>query len=227
MLSRLLAHWHPGGDDRMDDGFDWGSEELLPSPSPSRRAPRTSFWDEPVGGGTPSSRAAIDVQAPAAVERETDENPVAEAETAVVFYRVDEGETLPGIARRFGIKPSRIVADNRLDAVAKLQKGMLLKLHVPRGSLSRLASERPLDDSQYAPRVQLDTGSGPDDETTIATPTPAPAPSQEVRTPRDEIDPWATPSKAAPITPRKRHNGARSSGRRSMADFAELFARKP
>ncbi|MGH7298453.1 MAG: transglycosylase SLT domain-containing protein [Polyangiaceae bacterium] len=223
MLSRLLSHWHPGSDDRMDDGFDWGSEEILPTP---RRQPRTSFWDDPIGGGAAPSRAAIDVQAPAAVERETDEGPIVEAQSAVVFYRVDEGETLQGIARRFGIKPSRVVADNRLDPVAKLQKGMLLKLHVPRASLSRLASERPLDDSQYAPAVQLQGGSGADDETTIATPTPTPAVSPELRSPRDELDPFA-PSRTAPITPHKRSHGGRSSGRRSMADFPELFARKP
>ncbi|HEY8087446.1 MAG TPA: transglycosylase SLT domain-containing protein [Polyangiaceae bacterium] len=224
MLSRLLSHWHPG-DDRVDEGFDWGSEEL--APTPTRRQPRTSFWDDPLGGAAQAPRAAIDVQAPAAIEREVDDNPVVESESAVVFYRVDEGETLPGIARRFGIKPSRIVADNRLDAVAKLQKGMLLKLHVPRGSLSRLASERPLDDSQYAPPVQLNGGSGPDDEPTIATPSPSPSPSPEVRSPRDEIvDPF-TPSRSAPNTPHKRSHGGRSSGRRSMADFAELFARKP
>jgi membrane-bound lytic murein transglycosylase D len=225
MLSRLLAHLHPGADERVDDGFDWGAEELLPTPS--RRAPRTSFWDDPMGGSAPS-RAPIDVQAPAVLERDAaDEGSAAEGETAVVFYRVDEGETLPGIARRFGIRASRVVADNRLDPAAKLQKGMLLKLHVPRGSLSRLASERPLDESQYAPAVQLDGGSSPDDDSTIATPVPVPATSPDLRSPREELDPFG-PARTSPTGPHvKRPHGGRSCGRRSMADFPELFARKP
>ena len=223
MLSRLLAHWHPGAEERVDDGFDWGADELLSTPS--RRTPRISFWDDPMGGSPPSN-ASIDVPAPAALDREAAEGSAAEGETAVVFYRVDDGETLPGIARRFGIRASRVVADNRLDPAAKLQKGMLLKLHVPRTALSRLASERPLDDSQYAPAVQLD-GSSPDDESTIATPAPTPATSPEVRSPREELDPFG-PSRTSPGGPHiKRTHGGRSSGRRSMADFPELFARKP
>src|SRR5262249_29983629 len=70
-----------------------------------------------------------------------------DAPTVVVFYRVDEGESLRTIATRFGIRQSRIVADNHLDPEAKLQKGMLLKLRVPRAAVSRLASVRPLDGS--------------------------------------------------------------------------------
>jgi membrane-bound lytic murein transglycosylase D len=221
MLPRLLAHFHPGAggaEEGVDDRFDWGSEELLPTPT--RRAPRTSsLWNEPMAQPTP--RPSFDM--PETADRESDDSASAEAETAVVFYRVDDGETLPGIARRFGIKTARVVADNRLDATAKLQKGMLLKLHVPRSALSRLASERPLDDSQYAPPVQLDGGASPDDDTTIAAPAPANG-APEPRTPRDDIDPFA-PAHPGPRT--KHPHGGRSSGRRSMADFPELFARKP
>ncbi len=225
MLPGLLAHFHPGsggGDEGADDRFDWGSEELLPTPT--RRAPRTSsLWNDPITA-QPSQRPSLDMTETA--ERESDDGASAEADTAVVFYRVDEGETLPGIARRFGIKTARVVADNRLDPAAKLQKGMLLKLHVPRTALSRLASERPLDDTQYAPPVHLDVGASPDDDTTIAAPAPANG-TPEPRSPRDDIvDPF-TPSRSAPNTPHKRSHGGRSSGRRSMADFAELFARKP
>lgn len=221
MLPRLLAHWHPGGDERVDEGFDWGNDELgAPAPAP-RRVPRmSSLWNDPFAiPGT--ARPPADTQDAEASERDPSAEPT-EGETVVVFYRVDDGETLPGIAQRFGIRSSRIVADNRLDPAAKLQKGMLLKLHVPRAALSKLASERPLDESQYAPRVSVDAGS-PDDEPTVAAPVPTVAP--ELRTAPD-IDPFAP--RAAPPTPRvKRTHGGRSSGRRSMADFAELFARKP
>ncbi|HEY3816645.1 MAG TPA: transglycosylase SLT domain-containing protein [Polyangiaceae bacterium] len=223
MLPRLLAHFHPGqggGDDDVGDRFDWGAEEILPTPT--RRAPRTSsLWNDPMMA-QPAARPSLEMQE-AADRDQPDDGASAEAETAVVFYRVDEGETLPGIARRFGIKTARVVADNRLDPAAKLQKGMLLKLHVPRAALSRLASERPLDDSQYAPPVQLDGGTSPDDDTTIAAPAPTGG-TPELRTPRDDIDPFAP---AHPGPRNKRPHSGRSSGRRSMADFPELFARKP
>lgn len=223
MLSRLLAHWHPGSDEQVDDGFDWGTDEILRTPA--RRMPRTSFWDDPSRGGI-GFRTPLDAQPPPAAEQGADEGAAADGDTAVVFYRVDEGETVAGIARRFGIRSAEVVADNRLDPAAKLQKGMLLKLHVPRVALSRLASERPLDDSQYAPPVQLDAGSNADDEATIAAPIPTPI-SPESRSPREEIDPFA-PSRTSPGGPHvKRPRGVRSGGRRSMADFPELFARKP
>jgi membrane-bound lytic murein transglycosylase D len=222
MLPRLLAHFRPGGaEDRVEEGFDWGSDEVTPAPTPTpRRAPRSaSLWDSPFAAPT---RQAPDV-ADSADSREGDSDEAApEGEAVVVFYRVDDGESLPAIARRFGIRPARIVADNRLDPVAKLQKGMLLKLHVPRAALSRLASERPLDDSQYAPPVHLDQSPG--DEPTIAAPAPT---VPELRPPRDDADPWA-PSHPLPSGPRVKHlHGGRSSGRRSMADFPELFARQP
>jgi hypothetical protein len=220
MLPRLLAHWHPGGaEDRVEEGFDWGTDELG-SPAP-RRPPRpSSFWNDPFATQPP--RMPPQAQEADASERETG-GEAPEGETVVVFYRVDDGESLSSIASRFGIRPSRVVADNRLDPGAKLQKGMLLKLHVPRSALSRLASERPFDESQYAPPVQVETGSGPDDAPTVAAPAPPVAPE---RIQREDIDPFAP--RAAPPSPRtKRPHGGRSSGRRSMADFPELFARKP
>jgi membrane-bound lytic murein transglycosylase D len=220
MLPRLLQHWHPGAEEREGDGFDWGSDELGAAPA-ARRVPRmSSLWNDPFA--TPGAgRPPIDTQDPEAAERDQGAD-TTDGETVVVFYRVDDGETLAGIARRFGIRSARIVVDNRLDPSAKLQKGMLLKLHVPRAALSRLASERPLDDTQYAPAVQLDAGS-PDEDPAVAAPAPSVAP--ELRTAPD-IDPFAP--RAAPAGPRvKRSHGGRSSGRRSMADFPELFARKP
>ena len=221
MLPRLLAHWRPGGaEDGVGEGFDWGSDET-PPPVP-RRSPHASasLWDSPFAA---PSRTAPE-PADSADERDADSEAPASAEggSVVVFYRVDDGETLPAIASRFGIKPARIVADNRLDPGAKLQKGMLLKLHVPRAALSRLASERPLDDSQYAPPVHLDQAPG--EEPTIAAPAPS---GPELHPPRDDADPWA-PSRSLPPGPRVKHlHGGRSSGRRSMADFPELFARQP
>ena len=217
MLPRLLSHWHAGAEDRVEEGFDWGSEEV---PTPMARRPSKPFspWSDPL-----PARPPREVQDPEAPERSADAAP-APGDTVLLFYRVDDGETLAAIATRFGIRTAGIVGDNRLDAGAKLQKGMLLKLHVPRAALSRLASERPLDDSQYAPSVQLDGGSSADDEPTIAAPAPPPAP--DVRAPRDEIDPFAP--RQAPVSPHVKHShGARSSGRRSMADFPELFERKP
>jgi membrane-bound lytic murein transglycosylase D len=222
MLPRLLAHFHPGGggmEEGADDRFDWGTEEVVPTPA--RRAPRTSFWNDPMTTA-PAVRPSLETSETA--ERDEDGAP-ADAETAVVFYRVDDGETLPGIARRFGIKTTRIVADNRLDPAAKLMKGMLLKLHVPRSSLSRLASVRPLDDSQYAPPVKLDQGVDPDDDSTIAAPAPNGAPEQ--RSPRDDIDPFAPSRTLVPGTRIKHPHVGRSSGRRSMAEYPELFERKP
>jgi membrane-bound lytic murein transglycosylase D len=221
MLPRLLARYHPSApDDGMDDRFDWGTDELLPGSA--RRAPRTSsLWDDPMT--RPAGRPAPETQG-AEADGETEDSSPAQAETAVVFYRVDDGETLPAIASRFGIKTARVVTDNRLDPAAKLQKGMLLKLHVPRSALSRLASERPLDDSQYAPAVQLE-GRASDDDSTIAAPLPASA-APELRSPRDDIDPFA-PGHTLPGTRVKRPHAGRSGGRHSTADVPELFARKP
>jgi membrane-bound lytic murein transglycosylase D len=225
MLPRLLAHWHPGSEERVDEGFDWGADEL--GSPPVRRAPRmSSTWSDPFA----IPRAARPPVEPADTEpgeRERDAadegapgGAATEGETVLVFYRVDDGESLGSIARRFGIRTARVVADNRLDPAAKLQKGMLLKLRVPRTALSRLASERPLDDSQYAPAVPTEGGAG-DDPPTMAAPVPSGAPI-----PREDVDPFAP--RAAPGTPRGKHShGARSSGRRSMAEYPELFARKP
>ena len=124
------------------------------------------MWEDPLGGGPPA-RAPLGADA----EADADDWPAqaAEGETVLLFYRVDDGETLGAIGRRFGIKTARIVADNRLDPQAKLQKGMLLKLHVPRASLSRLASERPLDDAQYAAPVPIEAGSSPGGATLTTT----------------------------------------------------------
>ncbi|HEY6463723.1 MAG TPA: transglycosylase SLT domain-containing protein [Polyangiaceae bacterium] len=219
MLPRLLSHWHPGAEERVDDGFDWGSDDA--SGGPSRRARASSFWSDPLGSGAP--RASAEMQDPEGGDRDPGAD-ATDGETALVFYRVEDGESVQSIARRFGVKPTRIVVDNRLDPAAKLQKGMLLKLRVPRGSLSRLASERPLDDSQYAPAMPIEAGATADEPPTVGS--PAPAASPEPRTRREENDPFAP--RTPQIAPRtKRSHGARSSGNRSMADFADLFARKP
>src|SRR5579859_1232128 len=222
MLPRLLSHWHGGGgEERQDDGYDWGSDEAAPAP---RRVPRmSSVWADPFAFPGVQRQQRIPVEAQddlAEPQPSADPGP---GESVVVFYRTDDGETLQGIAQRFGIRTGRIVADNRLDPQAKLQKGMLLKLHVPHAAVSRLASERPLNDSQYAPAVKIENGAE-DDEPTVAAPTPGGTP--EIHIPREEIDPFSP--RATPPAPRiKRLHGGRSSRRRSMADFPELFARKP
>jgi membrane-bound lytic murein transglycosylase D len=156
MLPRLLAraHGHPGEAElRVDDRFDWGTDELLPAPARPPRAPlseddaddqealRARAEAEPrPGDGTPGGDAV--------------------ASTVLVFYRVDEGESLGAIAAHFGVRKARIVADNHLDPSARLQKGMLLKLHVPRASVSHLASMRTLDGSSEG-RSVADFGEPP------------------------------------------------------------------
>jgi membrane-bound lytic murein transglycosylase D len=192
MLPRLLAHFQTDPDERVDDGFDWGSDEL--APVPRRPAAHSSLWDDPLV--KPASNAG-------AFDDNRSDDGGGEDRRVVVFYRVDKGESLTAIASRFNTRSSRIVSDNHLDPDAKLQKGMLLQLHVPRSSLSKLASVRSLDDGEYAPPVKLD---GPTDQDEEVAPPPAvtpPGPSLRVRHP---------------------HSG-HTLGRRSMADFADLLAR--
>lgn len=79
-----------------------------------------------------------------------------------VFYSVGPRETLSAIAGRFSIDPGEIVADNHLDPEAKLQKGMLLQLHVPRAALRSLVSVRLQEpqDEQRAPSADAPGLSG-------------------------------------------------------------------
>lgn len=163
MLPRLLARWRPDPvEDSVGDGFDWGVDEIVPH----RRfggTGRSPLWDDPMSSApAPDDGSATaeddSISADDGRPRPVQPSP-ADDDSATVFYRVAEGETVGSIAHAFGVRRSAIIADNRLDPVAKLQKGMLLKLHVPRSALSRLASERPLDDSQYAPPVRVDPGS--------------------------------------------------------------------
>jgi membrane-bound lytic murein transglycosylase D len=162
MLPRLLARWRPDHvEDNVGDGFDWGVDELVPR----RRlggTGRSTLWDDPMSSVAPAddgSATSEDDAVPADEGRPSPAQPSPpDDDSATVFYRVAEGETLGGIAHAFGVRKGTIVADNRLDPVAKLQKGMLLKLQVPRSAVSRLASERTLDDSQYAPPVRVDPG---------------------------------------------------------------------
>jgi membrane-bound lytic murein transglycosylase D len=195
MLPRLLSRFQIEPDERVDDGFDWGSDELAPA---LRRQPsHASLWDDPLV--KPQNGASAFDDPP------RDEDSGSEDRRVTVFYRVDKGESLTAIANRFGTRSSRIVSDNHLDPDAKLQKGMLLQLHVPRSSLSKLASVRPLDDSQYAPPVHLDGATDQDED--------GPAPTVP------SLDPAAAP-------PRTKHpHSGRTLSRRSMADFADLLAR--
>jgi len=118
MLPRLLA-----GDaeetEGVGDAFDWGSDEL----PPRRRAPAPTL---------DADRDAHPVGAPA-------------VDTFVVLYRVDEGETLSAIARRFGVSESRIIADNHLDPEAQLPTGRVLELHPPKAIAPAPTEDRTLD----------------------------------------------------------------------------------
>lgn len=68
-----------------------------------------------------------------------------------VFYSVGPRETVASIAGRFSVDAAEIVADNHLDPEAKLQKGMLLQLHVPRAALRSVVSQRLQEDDRNAP----------------------------------------------------------------------------
>jgi membrane-bound lytic murein transglycosylase D len=192
MLPRLLSRFQVDPDERVDDRFDWGADEL--APALRRGQPHASLWDDPLVKPAASADAFDDARG---------DDPGAGDRRVVVFYRVDKGESLTSIASRFETRSSRIVSDNHLDPDAKLQKGMLLQLHVPRSALSKLASVRPLDDGEYAPPVQLDGATDQDEGV------PAPA----------------APSPAAPPTRVRHPHSGHTLGRRSMADFADLLAR--
>jgi membrane-bound lytic murein transglycosylase D len=77
-----------------------------------------------------------------------------------VFYSVGQRDTLASIANRFSIGTAEILADNRLDPVAKLQKGMLLQLHVPRAALRTLVTLRQEDDRSSPPDAAGLSGQG-------------------------------------------------------------------
>lgn len=47
------------------------------------------------------------------------------------YYRVHDGETLDGIAGRFGVERASIARDNALDPTASLRGGQLLLINVP------------------------------------------------------------------------------------------------
>ena len=126
MLPQLLSRWHPDDsqDERVDDTFNWGTDEIGP---PRRKASRGSaFLEEPPA--QPGADADAEELVDTPLERSAQQAEPGEASdgSVVVFYRVEDGETLPAIARRFGARTSRIAADNHLDAGARLQKGMLL-----------------------------------------------------------------------------------------------------
>ena len=50
------------------------------------------------------------------------------------FYRVRDGETLDGLAARFGVSRSAIAGDNALDPAASLRGGQLLLINAPQTS---------------------------------------------------------------------------------------------
>jgi hypothetical protein len=59
-----------------------------------------------------------------------------------VFYRVGDREKIETIAASFGVSAATIIADNRLDPDAKLQKGMLLKVRPSDKALAKLSKKR-------------------------------------------------------------------------------------
>jgi hypothetical protein len=59
-----------------------------------------------------------------------------------VFYRVGDHEKLEAVAASFGVSTATIIADNRLDRDAHLQKGMLLKVRPSTDALAKLSKKR-------------------------------------------------------------------------------------
>ena len=71
-----------------------------------------------------------------------------------MFYRVGEHEKIEAIAASFGVSVATIIADNRLDPDARLQKGMLLKVRPSETALAKLSRKRaetrlPDDDASH------------------------------------------------------------------------------
>jgi membrane-bound lytic murein transglycosylase D len=60
------------------------------------------------------------------------------------FYRVHEGDTLPALARQYGLPVETIASDNALDATSSLQPGMILAI--------RMAEPVDVDASPRIPR---------------------------------------------------------------------------
>jgi membrane-bound lytic murein transglycosylase D len=126
MLPRLLD-----SSDRMENGvgsdFDWGKDEL----PDQRTADDFDPLDPP--------RARRRVQR---ADEDTTHGYRDAQEKQVIFYRVGESDTLPGIARVFGCSVDDLVADNKLDPDAKLHKGMLLKVRAAPGAMHDVARRR-------------------------------------------------------------------------------------
>ena len=73
-----------------------------------------------------------------------------------VFYRVGDREKIETIAGSFGVSTATIIADNRLDPDARLQKGMLLKVRPSSDAIAKLSKKRaetraPDEDSSSSP----------------------------------------------------------------------------
>jgi membrane-bound lytic murein transglycosylase D len=145
MLPRMLAAGRAGdAEPPVDDRFDWGKDELPPArpralaEGDRGRSPRGAVaeGDHPMPDEEGGVHRSVYGRAGGGDADPDDGSRV------LVFYRVDEGESLAAITARFGIGASQVIADNHLDPVAKLQKGMLLKLQVPRAALSQLPSMR-------------------------------------------------------------------------------------
>lgn len=207
MLPRLLSRFHPDeSDERVGDAFDWGTDEL--APARRKAASGAALWNDPLAASQAVAEGGADD--PASGDADADDR--SDRSPVVVFYRVDDGETLAAIARRFGVRSSRIVDDNHLDPVAKLQKGMLLRISAPRAAVSRLASMRAFGQEPYPPAVRI--AEPPAQESSVPsalalTPTPL------AFSPRDHLHPSRV----------KHPHGGHAPGRSPTDDFPDLFAR--
>jgi membrane-bound lytic murein transglycosylase D len=223
MLPRLLAHFHPGAggtEEGVDDRFDWGSEELLPTPT--RRAPRTSsLWNDPMT--TPARRPSV--------PRDAGDRRTRDRRQRLRRGR-DGGHLLPGRRRRDGAGHRSSLRHQ--DRARRGRQPARSRSQAPEGDapqaprpphrpVSRLASERPLDDSQYAPPVHLDGGASPDDDSTIAAPAPANG-TPELRSPRDDIDPFAPAHHSRGPAPSTRMVGVLAEGVRWQTSRSCLHA---
>ncbi len=202
MLPRLLSRWRPQeSDERVDDGFDWGTDELAPARG---RTKQSGLWNDPLA----ASGRATSSESELSDEPGADDPP--SGAPVVVFYRVDDGETLAMIARRFGVRASRIVADNHLDPVAKLQKGMLLRISAPRAAVSNLASVRELPQDADVPAARA------------AEPTEKEPPSSPAASPPLPATPAAEHLHPSRV---KHPHGGHVASRSTADDLSDLFAR--
>jgi len=69
-----------------------------------------------------------------------------------LFYRVKEGDTLPGLAARHGVLVEMIASDNALDPTSSLRPGMILAIRVEEVDAGGESASQPGERSPPAPK---------------------------------------------------------------------------